>query len=98
MPLTIKHYYYPRLDPSAHPEPALFKVFEGDELVAVVREPQSFPLINEPVPDKNYRVDCREVTSELRTFLAGYFLTRTFAFFDDPGWMWNDNGTYEERP
>ena len=61
VPFVIKHYHYHRLDPAEHPRPALYKVFEGDELVAVVREPQGFALINEPVPDKNYWVDCREV-------------------------------------
>jgi hypothetical protein len=50
------------------------------------------------VPDKNYRVDCREILPGLRASLENYFPGRTFAIFDDPGWKWNDNGTYEERP
>jgi hypothetical protein len=97
-PYEIRHCHYHRLDSAKVPEPALFKVYRAGAFVAVVREPFSEPLANEPVPNRNYRVDCREAPDDLRAFVADRFPGRTFAYFADPGWKWRDNGTYEEMP
>ena len=94
----IKHYHYHRLLSAKGPVHALSKVFQRDSLAAVVRPPFGEPLANEPVPLKNYRVDCREADSELRETLRSHFPDRTFAYFADPGWTWRDNGTYQEMP
>jgi hypothetical protein len=58
----------------------------------------SEPLINEPIANKSYRVDCREATPELRAAIAEYLHLNPCAYFEDAGWVWNDNGTYEETP
>jgi len=107
MTYKIKHCHYRRLDPATHPQPALFKVYENGELVAVVREP--FPVELKAAMEKlfgttsadsteNYRVDCRETSDALRAVVAAYFFIRPLEWHVDPGWVWHDNGTYEEMP
>jgi hypothetical protein len=98
MAYEIRHCHYRHLDPAQHPEPAIFTVYRSGALVAVVREPADAPLIGEPVPLKNYRVDCREAPDELRATLGRYFPGRAFEYFVDPAWAWRHNGTYEEMP
>ena len=92
----IKHYHYHRLMGPKGTVHALSKVFQRDALAAVVRPPFGEPLRNEPVPLRNYRVDCREAARELRETLRSHFPDRKFAYFEDPGWTWHDNGTYQE--
>jgi hypothetical protein len=93
----VEHQHYHRLDPSEVPELALFKVFDGETLVAVVREPSDGALIGEPEPNKNYRVDCRAAPATLRSFLKDYLPAFPCAYFEDARWAWRDNGTYEPR-
>jgi hypothetical protein len=96
MGFEIKHCHYTGLQPGRTDTLALFKVYSGGALVAVIREPEDFPLIHEPEPNKNYRVDCVTAGPELRAHIAHYLPGRTFAYFESPNWHWRDNGTYEE--
>jgi hypothetical protein len=107
MTYEIKHCHYHRLDPATHPRPALFEVYENGALVAVVREPIQAELkaafeslFGKAYADstENYRVDCCQAGQPLRAVIAGYFPGRQFEWHEDPGWVWRDNGTYEEMP
>ncbi len=99
MTYRTEHCHYSSLlgDPKRPHTLALFKVYRADEdaLVAVVREPHE-GLAGEK-PDE-YRVDCRVAPIDLRTYLATYFTPHRLAYFENPTWTWNDNGTYEEMP
>jgi hypothetical protein len=99
MAFEIKHYHYTGLPEDIVHTLALFKVFKDGALVAVIREPEDFALIGEPIPNKNYRVDCCDADDELEQFIQEYFPGKTFAYFRNGSkWHWRDNGTYEEMP
>ena len=100
MSFEIRHCHYHRLlnDPDPPSTLAAFTVYQDGKLVAVVREAFSEPLINEPIANKSYRVDCRAATPELRSAIAEYLPVNPSAYFEDAGWVWSDNGTYEEMP
>lgn len=96
--LEYCHYNHQIREPEKFPGVALFKVFTGEQLCAVVREIRSETDLPEE-RGADLRVECHEDSGALRTFLDGAFPGRELRYFaQGAGWQWRDNGTYETMP
>jgi hypothetical protein len=108
---TCKYFHYMTdMDKRDGSRPAYVKVFNGDSLMAVVKEPDQLNQVNaiaaglfgKPAPkehrDLQVFLDIKSGgDASLKTFLATQFKERTFRFLPEAGWTWTDdpNGAVE---
>jgi hypothetical protein len=100
MPYEFEQCRYTRQfnDPDRPDSLALFKVLKDGALVAVIRPPVPeavAALLGLRDSTVHHRVDCRVANDELKGVITRTLPDRTFEYFADPAWRWNDNGTYE---
>jgi hypothetical protein len=91
--LTITPEFYPSNAPS------FWKIYQGDDLVAVVRPPIPptaralglCDLLPSGRPGGiTYRVDCRQADDELRAAVAQLLPEQPVTYFPDSTWVWRD--------
>jgi hypothetical protein len=101
MPFRTEHHQYNMqiAEPGKYPDVvAPFKVFEGDRLMAVVRQ-CDHDIID--IPEErgfDFRVDCHAASKELRAYVDAYFPNFKVVYLEHGTWTWKDNGTYEKMP
>jgi hypothetical protein len=83
---------------------AYIKVFDGDRLVAIVRQPPStIPMIDGLKGERadHWRVDCDQsefdpvLNAELKVEVARYLGTDKVSVFPSTTWSWRDQGNTE---